>query len=163
MRQDNRNNWSGNGRDDRRSSGRNFNKRGFGGGRDSGNRQMHKTICAECGMECEVPFKPSGEKPVYCSNCFDKKGAGRNDRRSGGNRGGNDNKEQLDAINVKLDQILETLKCCAPTKKAVKAVAKKASKPASLADKKVAKTAKPANKPTSLADKKVAKKTAKKK
>ena len=28
------------------------------------------TTCAECGTECEVPFKPNGEKPVYCNDCF---------------------------------------------------------------------------------------------
>jgi len=41
------------------------------GGRDFGTRsQMHEAICAECGKTCEVPFKPTGDKPVYCSNCF---------------------------------------------------------------------------------------------
>lgn len=39
--------------------------------RDRGDRpEMFKTICSECGQSCEVPFKPSGSKPVYCSNCF---------------------------------------------------------------------------------------------
>jgi len=41
------------------------------GGRDFGQRgQMFEAICAECGQKCEVPFKPTGDKPVYCSNCF---------------------------------------------------------------------------------------------
>jgi len=31
---------------------------------------MHKTICAKCEKECEVPFKPSGDRPVYCKVCF---------------------------------------------------------------------------------------------
>ncbi|MBN2853913.1 hypothetical protein JXK06_00020 [Patescibacteria group bacterium] len=46
---------------------------GFGGRRDSGfggEKVMHRATCAECGNSCEVPFKPTGEKPVYCSNCF---------------------------------------------------------------------------------------------
>ena len=50
--------------------------RSFGGGRgrfDRKPREMHKAICAECKQECEVPFKPSGDKPVYCKECFMKK------------------------------------------------------------------------------------------
>jgi len=38
----------------------------------SGPREMHKATCADCGNECEVPFKPSGEKPVYCRDCYSK-------------------------------------------------------------------------------------------
>ena len=33
-------------------------------------RPMHKAVCADCGKNCEVPFKPSGDRPVYCKNCF---------------------------------------------------------------------------------------------
>ena len=33
-------------------------------------RLMHKAVCADCGKNCEVPFKPSGDRPVYCKNCF---------------------------------------------------------------------------------------------
>lgn len=33
-------------------------------------RSFTKAICAECGQECEVPFKPSGDRPVYCQECF---------------------------------------------------------------------------------------------
>ena len=50
---------------------KNFNKGGFG--RDFGNREMHKATCAECGKECEVPFKPSDDRPVYCRDCYAKK------------------------------------------------------------------------------------------
>lgn len=47
---------------------------GFGGGfgRDSGPREMHKATCADCGNECEVPFKPTEGRPVYCRDCFQK-------------------------------------------------------------------------------------------
>ncbi|MBL7070556.1 MAG: hypothetical protein ISS26_00075 [Candidatus Omnitrophica bacterium] len=31
---------------------------------------MHKVICADCGRGSEVPFKPSGGRPVYCKECF---------------------------------------------------------------------------------------------
>lgn len=33
-------------------------------------RQMFKATCARCGTECEVPFEPRQERPVYCSNCY---------------------------------------------------------------------------------------------
>ncbi|TEU13256.1 MAG: DNA-directed RNA polymerase [Hadesarchaea archaeon] len=45
----------------------------FGGrGRDFGPRQMFKATCADCGKECEVPFKPTEGRPVYCRDCFQK-------------------------------------------------------------------------------------------
>ncbi|HLD42565.1 MAG TPA: CxxC-x17-CxxC domain-containing protein [Candidatus Nanoarchaeia archaeon] len=34
---------------------------------------MHKATCSECGNECEVPFKPTQGKPVYCRTCFAKR------------------------------------------------------------------------------------------
>jgi CxxC-x17-CxxC domain-containing protein len=33
-------------------------------------RQMFHAVCAECGKDTEVPFQPTGERPVYCSDCF---------------------------------------------------------------------------------------------
>jgi len=33
-------------------------------------REMHKAICSDCGKECEVPFKPTVDKPVRCRECF---------------------------------------------------------------------------------------------
>lgn len=33
-------------------------------------RQMHPAVCAECGIETEVPFRPSNDRPVYCRACF---------------------------------------------------------------------------------------------
>ena len=35
-----------------------------------GSREMHTTTCASCGKEAQVPFVPRGDKPVYCSDCF---------------------------------------------------------------------------------------------
>lgn len=35
-------------------------------------REMHPATCAECGVETMVPFLPRGDKPVYCSTCFDR-------------------------------------------------------------------------------------------
>jgi len=52
-----------------------FGERRFGGDRsfDRGPREMHKAICTECKKECEVPFKPTEGKPVFCKECFAKK------------------------------------------------------------------------------------------
>ncbi|MBT4192123.1 MAG: DNA-directed RNA polymerase [Candidatus Diapherotrites archaeon] len=36
-------------------------------------REMHKVTCSDCGKETEVPFKPDGERPVYCRECFQKR------------------------------------------------------------------------------------------
>ena len=33
--------------------------------------QKFDAICSNCGKKCQVPFRPDGEKPVYCKNCFD--------------------------------------------------------------------------------------------
>lgn len=55
------------------SGRRDFSSGGGGfGQRDSGRPEMHKAICAKCGAECEVPFRPTAGKPVYCNNCFGK-------------------------------------------------------------------------------------------
>ena len=35
-------------------------------------REYFKATCADCGNECEVPFKPTEGKPVYCRDCFAK-------------------------------------------------------------------------------------------
>ncbi len=39
---------------------------------DKFGRPMHKVTCSECGKETEVPFKPDGERPVYCQDCYQK-------------------------------------------------------------------------------------------
>ncbi|MCH8022412.1 MAG: DNA-directed RNA polymerase [Thaumarchaeota archaeon] len=42
-------------------------------GFERGEREMHKITCSDCGKEAEVPFKPSGDRPVYCKDCFSKR------------------------------------------------------------------------------------------
>ena len=44
---------------------------GGGGGGGGGMKQTFKVTCAACGTETEVPFKPTGNRPVYCRACFD--------------------------------------------------------------------------------------------
>jgi len=81
------------GRSNERDSGR----------RNSNDREMYKAVCDKCGKDCEVPFKPSSDKPIYCSECFNKdKGENKN------NSSGQANK-QFEIINAKLDKILEKL------------------------------------------------------
>jgi CxxC-x17-CxxC domain-containing protein len=83
---------------DRRDTGpreRDFKKRDSGGRRGFGNRdrgdrerpEMHEAICSDCGKRCEVPFKPTGDKPIYCSQCFTNHGgASRSERPERGGR-----------------------------------------------------------------------------
>lgn len=33
-------------------------------------RVLYQAVCADCCKRCEVPFKPSGDRPVYCPACF---------------------------------------------------------------------------------------------
>ena len=41
-----------------------------GRGPRSQQREMHPATCADCGVETQVPFRPSGDRPVYCRDCF---------------------------------------------------------------------------------------------
>ncbi len=48
---------------------------GYGGGYGGGGysdrpREMFSATCDSCGKEARVPFRPTGSKPVYCSDCF---------------------------------------------------------------------------------------------
>lgn len=117
-----------------------FNRDNRGGGRsfDRSPREMFRTTCSNCGNECEVPFKPNGSKPVFCSNCFEKNGGEqrrsndrdyaprRDDRRPSFNenrsfdrpqydrpqentRPQNNNNDQFASLNAKLDRIITLL------------------------------------------------------
>ncbi len=95
-----------------RGGGRDFGGRSFGGEKRFRPAELHKATCSNCGNECEVPFKPSGEKPVYCRDCFGKmkrsneeKSFDRREERSSQSQ----NNPKLDEINSKLDQIIELL------------------------------------------------------
>jgi CxxC-x17-CxxC domain-containing protein len=79
-------------RDSKPSSGRRSGGTRFGGGsgrldrnevkpsrpafgrssnKDSG-FELHEVTCDKCGMKCDIPFKPTNNKPVYCRSCFRK-------------------------------------------------------------------------------------------
>ena len=97
-----------------RSEGNNEQRRS--GGRDSrrpsfGDKRMYEATCAECGVKCEVPFKPRGDKPVLCSDCFSKENSNRSSYQS---------KKELEIIETKLDKILELLSPAVSKKTKVK-------------------------------------------
>lgn len=105
-----------------RGGGRSFGGGGrssFGGRRDDRPREMFKTVCSNCGKDCEVPFRPTTGKPVYCSDCFETMGGrnsdgGRPERprfeHSDGSQAPRvDNSKQLNELNTKLDKIIELL------------------------------------------------------
>lgn len=83
---------------------------------------LHSAICNKCGATCEVPFKPNGKKPIYCSNCFRKDDtAPRFDHSSASEKPpyrstprtprpeGDDVALQLKMLNAKVDRILKAL------------------------------------------------------
>lgn len=109
----------------------NFNRGGGGGGFRPRNQdvQRYKAVCKNCGQNCEVPFRPTGERPVYCNNCF-----GKMRNSGGGGSAGSDNRapqrdfdrqprgmefnrdggnagivRQLEEANTKLDRIIRAL------------------------------------------------------
>ncbi len=115
------------------------------GGRDGRNMEMHETICSDCGESCKVPFKPTNQKPVYCSKCFENHGGksrggerfSRGDNRFQGRRENNfrdeninisknenQYKDQIDKLIAKMDVIINIIS----SKKEVEEVLKKPKK-----------------------------------
>lgn len=100
---------------------RDFGGRGGFGDRDSGRFErrtveMHDATCDKCKKQCQVPFRPSGGKPVFCSNCFKNEGSGssfgsrdRDRSYSPGASSSGISSDQFKLINVKLDKILSAL------------------------------------------------------
>ncbi|OGO36157.1 MAG: zinc-binding protein [Chloroflexi bacterium RBG_16_57_8] len=52
-------------------------RNGSGSGGYGSQRQMFPVVCAECGKDTQVPFEPRGDRPVYCSDCYNKTRANR--------------------------------------------------------------------------------------
>ncbi len=90
-----------------RSERRDFEKSDF-------EKKRFPANCDKCGDRCELPFKPTGEKPVYCSNCFRKnekfesKSRFKGERFAATSSDGEFGKELFE-MNKKLDLILEAL------------------------------------------------------
>jgi len=72
-------------------------------GRNSRGSEMFPAVCDDCGKDCQVPFKPSSSKPIYCSRCFEKRG---NTHEGSGNSSHN---ALLEIINEKLDRVIGLL------------------------------------------------------
>lgn len=153
--------------------------------RDEGRPQMFSAKCADCGNSCEVPFRPSGDRPVYCNNCFgDKRESPRNDfarreaprfeQRSAAfvpaakpqaeDKRIDELKRQLDGLHKKVDSLVHMMEVAAAAKTEVSKPEvkeeKKQEKPAVVKETKVVKAVKAA---PAKAEKKVAKKKAAKK
>ena len=65
-----------------RRAERNYGGGGFGGGGFGGPRQMYPVVCAQCGQDAEVPFRPRGDRPVYCNDCYRQQRSGMGGRSS---------------------------------------------------------------------------------
>ncbi len=140
---------------------------------------MHRATCADCGKSCEVPFRPSGGKPVFCSNCFSRRdGSGSGSGSGSGPRRPDQSNKKHDEISAKLDKILFLLQGGTGSAKEVavkkpkkqpkkeKKASKKAVKKAvakKVAVKKVAKKAAPKKAAKKTSTKKAVKKTPAKK
>ncbi len=90
--------------------------RGFGGDRgfsrdrnsERRNVEMYDAVCSKCGKKCQVPFRPTGSKPVFCSECF----AQQNENNGGFSRNNSNSSGSsvdLSQINAKLDKIIAIL------------------------------------------------------
>lgn len=134
----NRNNRGGGDRGGRPrfGGGRGGDRGGFRGGdrREGGRSEMHAATCSECGNACEVPFRPTGARPIFCSTCFGKQKSQDGKSFGGGSRERNfdrprfenkrpdfraapvqDNKtlnelkQQMEIMNNKLERILKAV------------------------------------------------------
>jgi len=140
----------------RRDGGRSNFSRGGSSDRDRGPITMHQAVCDQCGKSCEVPFRPTEGKPVYCNACFggkkeggDSRGGDRHSKRgfdshktssrsdfrsNTGSGNNNEVKKQLEILNVKMDKLIKAVEAINGTKPLVaekkekkeKKVAKKA-------------------------------------
>lgn len=109
-----------------------FPRKSWGGSsdRDRGPVTMHQAVCDQCGKPCEVPFRPTAGKPVYCNVCFGDKKEAKNNR--GGDRFPRKDfnsynppvkvdidelKNQLELLNVKMDQLIKAVEAVTNTNK----------------------------------------------
>ncbi len=135
-----------------------------GGDRDSRPMTMHPATCSSCGKPCEVPFRPTGEKPVYCRDCFAGRAAlggersQRKDFRSEShpdtrpfsvpapiqtsNKGNDELRKQIDSMNVKLDKLTNTIQNLAEKMNKAEAIAIVPAVTTPVVEEKVVKTKK---------------------
>lgn len=132
----------------RGGNGGDFKKKSWGNDRDRA-VSMHKATCSECSKTCEVPFRPSGDKPVYCNDCFagkrednsndrggrgdfrdrapkrefnDRSVAPRTDFTRPASANNDDVKKQLSELSMKLDRLVSAVEKLSQHKEAAPAV-----------------------------------------
>jgi len=105
---------------DRKKSGRNYKRdnepyQSFRNSRDNRSsryfrddkpRESTTVTCADCGTECQVPFVPRTDKPVYCSDCFrqNKPQDSGNDRYSRDDRSSRNSRDDRSSRNSRDDR-----------------------------------------------------------
>lgn len=85
--------------------------------------ELFKATCDKCKSECELPFKPRGNRPVLCRDCFKQSEKSKSDRgsddfpsrprsseRSSFSSSVSPSSDELSKINRKLDKIMRALK-----------------------------------------------------
>jgi len=82
-------------------------------------KRMFSATCGKCGKRFELPFRPAGDRPVYCNECFDRSG---NSPNRSNDRAVNQYKEQFDVLNAKLDRIIKALAPAVPVREEKKEV-----------------------------------------
>lgn len=83
--------------------GGHFKRPSFGGGnrgfdRSNGPVTMFSAVCDNCGKDCQVPFRPTSGKPIFCSSCFESKREGGEARRPEGRFERSEERQMYDAV-----------------------------------------------------------------
>jgi CxxC-x17-CxxC domain-containing protein len=91
---------------DEQQGGGHFEKRERPRFDDRRDRQMHDAICDACGASCQVPFRPTGEKEIFCDTCFAVK---KKDFAPKKSKDSGETLAQLKMLNEKIDKLLEIL------------------------------------------------------
>lgn len=78
-------------------------------------RVMYQAVCADCRKDCELPFKPTGERPVYCKECFAKRKSDRQGAVNIDHRNPLQQKNPVKVVSKRMDQavVLETVSALA--------------------------------------------------
>src|SRR3970040_1395689 len=96
----------------KQTSSRNFRDdeplRSYRNSRDERKPEMHTVTCGDCGDECQIPFEPKFNRPVYCSECFQKhKPQESGDRYSRDERGSRSNQDDFRTSRSKSEKFLK--------------------------------------------------------
>ncbi len=87
-------------------------------------RPKFAVVCFQCGKDCEIPFKPTPGRPVYCPECFTMRKAGH----VAPPKGNNEVKPPLEIKTPEQPLLKGKKKAPAPKKTVVKKVVAKKTK-----------------------------------